>query len=58
MLKVRITFVDTKDGQKELEKGIKTLKDKFEVINQSKIYRGRGESKYSNVYLDIEVKGE
>lgn len=56
MLKVRITFTDDKGGYKELEDIKTTLKDKFDVLSESKVYPGRGASKFSNVYLDVRSK--
>ena len=52
MLKIRITYAD----KSELNKAIKKLEKEFNVLSVSKEYRGRGRSKYSNVYLDVEVK--
>ena len=54
MLKIRITY--NKDNKEELEKAIETLEKNFNVLNKSKIYKGRGESKYNNIYLDVENK--
>ena len=50
MLKIRITYAD----QKELDEAIEKLEKEFNVLSISKSYRGRGKSKYSNVYLDVE----
>ena len=57
-MKLRITFVDNNKGRNELEEFIEFLKEKdiYEFINKSKIYKGRGESKYSNIYIDLEKK--
>lgn len=52
MLKFRITY----SSEKELQKAIEKLEAEFNVLSISKPYKGRGKSKYSNVYLDIEVK--
>lgn len=54
MLKVRITY--NKEDEKELKKAIEKLEKEFEILNKSRVYRGRGESKYNNVYLDVENK--
>lgn len=54
LLKIRITFIDDEKGNKEVLNAIENLKDKYTIINQSNIYRGRGSSKYSNIYLDLE----
>lgn len=56
MIKVRLTFVDTREGHSELTGAIKILNDNCIVLNKSKVYKGRGTTKYSNVYLDIESK--
>ena len=56
MIKCRLTFVDNTKGQKELEETIDKLKENFDVINTSRIYKGRNGSMYSNIYLDIEKK--
>lgn len=58
MIKIRLTFVDTPKGCSELAGAIKILNDKCIVLNQSKVYKGRGATKYSNIYLDVELKGE
>lgn len=58
MIKVRLTFVDTPKGCSELAGAIKILNDNYIVLNQSKVYKGRGTTKYSNIYLDIELKGK
>lgn len=52
MLKIRITYAD----KSELDKAIKKLEKEFNVLSISKEYKGRGNSKYSNVYLDVENK--
>lgn len=56
MLKIRITFVENKNGIEELEQAKKILKKEFNVIQESKIYKGRGESQFSNIYYDVESK--
>lgn len=56
MLKVRITFVDNEKGRAELASATDKLEKDFNVISVSNIYKGRGKSKYSNVYIDLEVK--
>lgn len=56
MIKIRLTFVDNEKGNKELENTLKELKKSFDILNESKIYKGRGNSQYSNIYLDIERK--
>ena len=58
MLKVRVTFVDNKKGNEQLEEFLEMLREnkKFETISESKIYKGRGSSQYSNIYVDIDYK--
>lgn len=56
MVKIRITFLDTPEGNKELQESLKAIQDKFTIINKSKVYKGRGSSQYSNIYLDLENK--
>jgi hypothetical protein len=56
MLKVRVTFVDDKDGQEELDEAKQIFKDNYRILNESRIYKGRNKSKYSNVYLEIEKR--
>lgn len=55
MLKVRVTFIDNEKGKEELNKIISLLKDKLSIISQSEIYKGRGKSLYSNIYIDVET---
>ena len=54
MLKIRITF--DKNKTDELNEAIEKLKENFDVIQVSKVYEGRGESRYSNVYIDVNNK--
>ena len=54
MLKFRITF--DKNNPEELNEAIEKLKENFDVIQVSKVYEGRGESRYSNVYIDVNNK--
>ena len=54
MLKIRITF--DKNKPDELNEAIEKLKENFDVIQISKVYEGRGESRYSNVYIDVNNK--
>ena len=56
MLKLRITFVDDNEGGKELGEALEEIRKDFKVISESKIYKGRGKSIYSNIYLDVEKK--
>lgn len=54
MLKLRITF--DRNNPEELNEAIEKLKESFDVIQISKVYEGRGESRYSNVYIDVNNK--
>ena len=56
MIKIRITFVDNEEGCKELSDSISNIEKEFDIINKSKIYKGRGTSLYSNIYLDASPK--
>lgn len=56
MLKIRVTFVNNENGLKELEQAKNSIKKEFEVLSESKIYKGRGESQFSNIYFDVEPK--
>ena len=59
MLKLRITFVKDEEGREELENMISDLeKNNYEILHQSKVYHGRGNSKYSNVYLEVKKKNK
>ena len=54
MLKIRITY--SIEDEKELEKALEKIEKEFNVLSKSKSYRGRGESKYNNIYVDVENK--
>ena len=54
MLKIRITYADGEEMQKAIDK----INKDFKVLSISKEYKGRGNSIYSNIYLDVENKGE
>lgn len=56
MIKLRLTFVDDEKGNEEVKSTIEELKKSFRIINESKAYKGRGNSLYSNIYLDIDKK--
>lgn len=56
MLKVRITFTDTEKGQEELAQLTKLLDKNCEILNNSRVYKGRNGSKFSNKYIDLEIK--
>lgn len=52
MLKLRITY--EYDNPKELETLLTHLNKAYRILNQSKPYKGRGQSAYANIYLDVE----
>lgn len=54
MLKIRITY--NRENPAEFQQALKKLEENFTIINQSKVYEGRGKSLYNNVYLDVENK--
>lgn len=56
MIKIRLTFSNNEKGVIEYAKALDNIKENFKVLNISKIYKGRGESKFSNVYIDVENK--
>lgn len=56
MIKARLTFVDDEDGQKELEEVIKNIENNYRILSKSSVYKGRNNSQYSNIYLDIKKK--
>lgn len=56
MLKVRITFVDNEKGVNELEQAKKSINKEFIILQESKIYKGRGNSQFANIYYDVEPK--
>lgn len=51
MLKIRITY----NNEAEKDRAIDIIKNQFDVLNISKEYKRRGDSKYSNVYIDAEL---
>lgn len=51
MLKIRITY----NNEAEKDRVIDIIKNQFDVLNISKEYKGRGDSEYSNVYIDAEL---
>lgn len=53
---MRLTFVDDADGRKECDEVLKSVVKMYKVVNVSKYYKGRGNSKYSNLYIDLELK--
>lgn len=52
MIKIRLSYVA---NSKEEQQVLDVLKEKFNVVNVSKEYKGRGGSAYSNIYIDLEV---
>ena len=57
MLKIRVTFVDEDSKSiNDIEKVLSVLEKDFQILNQSKVYKGRGTSMYSNIYIDIDRK--
>jgi len=54
MLKIRVTFIDDPNGNKELEQLKEDIENNYKILNESKVYKGRGKSLYSSIYLDIE----
>lgn len=54
MLKVRITYTNDIKGKKERDTLIAAIeKDKI-ILDTSKEYKGRGQSKFNNIYLTVE----
>lgn len=51
MIKIRLTYAD--DEEKDI--AIEKIKWSFEVLNISREYKGRGNSQYSNVYIDANI---
>lgn len=54
MIKLRITF--DKEHPEEVEEALEKIKENFDIISESRVYPGRGNSRYSNIYLDVENK--
>ena len=52
MLKLRITYCN----ETEKDEAIKEIEKNFNILNISRPYPGRNGSKFSNVYIDIELK--
>lgn len=53
MLKIRLTYKQEQDA--ELQETLEIINSNFNVLNQSREYKGRGKSKYSNVYIDVDL---
>lgn len=51
MIKIRITYCNNEEKDIAIEK----IKENFEVLNISREYKGRGGSKYSNIYIDANI---
>lgn len=51
MIKIRLTYADDEEKAIAIEK----ITDNFEVLNISREYKGRGNSQYSNIYIDVNV---
>lgn len=52
MIKLRITYsIET-----EKDAAIKEIEKNFNVLNISRVYPGRNGSKFSNIYIDVELK--
>lgn len=49
MIKIRLTYSDDEEKNIAMEK----IKENFEILNISREYKGRGNSRYSNVYIDV-----
>lgn len=55
MLKIRITYRN--DNPKELESILSFLNQEYRILDKSKPYKGRNQSAYANIYLDVEKEG-
>lgn len=56
MVKMRLTFVDDVEGITALGKFVAELETMFVIVSKSRIYKGRGGSKYSNIYFDMDFR--
>ena len=56
MIKIRLTFSNDEKGLTEFAEALDNIKRTLNVLSVSKVYKGRGESKFSNVYIDVENK--
>ena len=56
MIKIRLTFSNDEKGLIKFAEALDNIKRTFNVLSVSKVYKGRGESKFSNVYIDVENK--
>lgn len=51
MIKIRLTYSNNDEKEIAIEK----IRKSFSILNISKEYKGRGNSKFSNVYIDADV---
>lgn len=57
MLKIRISYVDDEEGNKEIEKIINQLKKNNKILYESKDYESKNKkSIYKRRYLELVVK--
>jgi len=52
MIKIRLTYSD----KEEMKTALETIKENFQILNISREYKGRGDSPYSNIYIDVNNK--
>lgn len=52
MLKLRITYAD----ESEKDAAVKNIEENFNILNISRVYPGRNGSKFSNIYIDLQLK--
>lgn len=53
MVKVRLTYATGSDEEQQV---LDVLKENFNILKVSKEYQGRNGSKFSNIYIDVEVE--
>lgn len=59
MLKIRISYVDDEEGNKEIEKIINQLKKNNKILYESKDYESKNKkSIYKRRYLELVVKDD
>lgn len=56
MIKMRLTFVDDEKGISEFGRIVAEIERTFVIVFKSRVYKGRGDSKYNSIYLDLENK--
>lgn len=55
MLKIRVTFEN--NSFEEVEEFIQKIENQdYKILNKSKIYIGRNNSCYNNIYIDIKMR--